>query len=267
MWRAAAILLLAALIPASSTTAIAAAPPPRRIVSVNPCADALLRELARPEQIVAISRLSHDPRAASVPANWASRYPGVGIRAEELLDLDADLVLGGPFVPRETARMARRLGIPLHTLPAPATIAATRQQITDLARLLGNPQRGAALIARIDKAVAAARPPIGAAPVTALIRQQSGMVAGPNTLADDMLAHAGFVNHARHWQLQPWDLLSVEKLAASPPQLLLTPDGRPPHPALAGHVVTRRFPMRLLWCGGSTIIDAMAALASARQSL
>ena len=38
----------------------------RRIVSTNPCVDAILMQVADPADIVAISHYSHDPRASSI---------------------------------------------------------------------------------------------------------------------------------------------------------------------------------------------------------
>ena len=37
------------------------------IVSLNPCTDAILAEVADPAQLLAISHYSHDPRATSMP--------------------------------------------------------------------------------------------------------------------------------------------------------------------------------------------------------
>ena len=45
-----------------------------RVVSINPCVDAVLREVADPAQILAISDYSQDPRVTSVPLDWARRF-------------------------------------------------------------------------------------------------------------------------------------------------------------------------------------------------
>ena len=44
------------------------------IVSLNPCADAILAEVAAPGQLLAISHYSKDPRASSMEADDARRY-------------------------------------------------------------------------------------------------------------------------------------------------------------------------------------------------
>ena len=44
------------------------------IVSLNPCSDAILAEVAEPAQLLAISHYSHDPRASSMPLVKARRF-------------------------------------------------------------------------------------------------------------------------------------------------------------------------------------------------
>ena len=92
-------ILLAA---ASLTLAACAAPPPRlatdhpTIVSLNPCADAILAEVADPAQLLAISHYSHDPRATSMPLAQARRFRATGVRpkcAEKLATMGIHLPL------------------------------------------------------------------------------------------------------------------------------------------------------------------------------
>ena len=48
------------------------------IVSLNPCTDAILAEVAEPAQLLAISHYSHDPQASSMPMAQARRWPATG---------------------------------------------------------------------------------------------------------------------------------------------------------------------------------------------
>ncbi|MFM8374534.1 MAG: ABC transporter substrate-binding protein, partial [Phenylobacterium sp.] len=57
---------------------------PRRIVSLNPCLDALLVHLADRRQIAGVSRLSRDPEASAI-AGVAATLPVTGETAEEVL--------------------------------------------------------------------------------------------------------------------------------------------------------------------------------------
>jgi iron complex transport system substrate-binding protein len=247
--------------------------PPRRIVSINPCADALLRELADPAQIRAISHYSQDPRATSVPLDWAASYPATSGTAEEVLALEPDLVVAGPHVALSTIAALERLGIALVKLPVAKSVAESKAQIAELGRVIGQPVRAAALVDRIDAAVAAAG---GAGPpVDALIWQGGGLVPGAGTLADELLRLTGHANAASRHGLGAWGVLGLERLVASPPHILYAGDRRGEgdrllaHPVidrLAARIAVEPYPGRLLFCAGPTIIAATAHLAHIRKA-
>ena len=74
----------------------------------------------------------------------------------------------------------------------------------------------------------------------------------------------------------PGNVLPLEHLVARPPQVLLSvgaedsSDRMLRHPVLAGllqAIAVRRYPERLLHCGGPTIIDAVGHLARIRRAL
>jgi hypothetical protein len=45
------------------------------IVSLNPCSDAILAEVADPGQVLALSHYSRDPRSSSMDVGLARRFP------------------------------------------------------------------------------------------------------------------------------------------------------------------------------------------------
>ena len=63
-----------------------------------------------------------------------------------------DLVLVGTWDRPLTQRMLRSLGFRVVGVDVVANLDAARAQIRDVAKLLGHPERGEALIARIDAA-------------------------------------------------------------------------------------------------------------------
>lgn len=267
---------LAALLALSACGGAAPAPqgaaPARerpRVMSLNPCVDAILVAVADSGQILSISHYSHDPRASSMPVALARRFPANAETAEEVVALRPDLVLLGPHVAPATQDRIRGLRIRIETVGVPATIAESRDQILRIARAVGHEARGRALLARIDAALAAAAPPAGATPVPALIREGGGLVPGQGTLADELLARTGFRNMSAAYGLAMWDILPLEPLIARPPALLLTDRSRPdPGAAALARVPGLRiadFPDRLLQCAGPTLIDAAGRLARIRK--
>jgi iron complex transport system substrate-binding protein len=242
---------------------------PQRIVSLNPCADALLRALADPAQIRAVSHYSQDARATLVPLDWARRFPATTGTAEEVLALRPDLVVASPHVALPTLAALDRLGVAVLKLPVPRSVAESRAQVEALAQALGHPRRGAALSDAIAAAVVRNRR--SGAPVGALIWQGGGLVPGPGTLADELLAITGHANRAAQHRIGEWGMLGLERLVADPPAILYTgarddSGGRlHAHPAIAGlrhRIAVERFPAALLSCAGPTIIAATDVLAA-----
>ena len=217
------LVLLAGCGAAGGRAAPKADGPPRRIVSMNPCVDAVLRDVAAPEQIAAISSYSHDPRATSVPLDWASRYPATNGSAEDAIAARPDLVIAGPHVAMQTIAALKRLGIPLMQVAVPETVAENKAQIVEIAARIGRQDAGRALNLRIDSAMLQSRWPGKAAP--ALIWQGSGLVPGKGTLADELLTHAGFHNVSPALGLRKWDILRLRE-CSSIRRACCSPDGR-----------------------------------------
>jgi iron complex transport system substrate-binding protein len=246
------------------------------IVSLNPCADAILAEVAAPGQVLAISHYSQDPRASSMDLATAHRYRVTGGTVEEIIALQPDLVVAGSFLPPATVQALADLGIRVERLGIARRVADSEAQIRRLAALAGRPAGGEALVTRIDAALAETAPPPGHEPVSAVIWQSGGIVPGRDALVSDLLARTGFVSHSAARGLRQADFLPLEEILADPPQVILaagTPgDGEDrmlSHSALKALDTTRRvrFDPSLLYCGGPTIIRAVRRLAEVREGI
>lgn len=251
---------------------------PKRIVSINPCADALLMQLADKGQISSVSHYSHDKRATSIPLVQALQFPATSGTAEEILAMRPDLVVAGSLVARPTARALKRMGIPLVQLSIPQSVAESQQQISQLAEIVGAKQRGIKVNQRISSALAKAKP-ADAEKIPALIWRSGGLVPGDGTLPDELLRRTGFENVSSTYGLSRWDVLPLEHLVARPPHLLFSNateaktgrrDRMLSHPVmkkLSHRIMIADYPARLLHCAGPTLIDAVATLSAARRKL
>jgi iron complex transport system substrate-binding protein len=245
---------------------------PTRIVSNNPCIDAILAEVAAPERIAAISHYSTDPRATSVDLAWARRFTAIGDTAEEVLMMHPDLFLTGVPSPTATAWAIKRAQIRTVLIGVASTIDESKSQIMVIARAVGNPAAGLRLVGRIDAAVHDAR---ATSKIPALIYQGGGLVPGQNSVASEMLARSGFRNMGASYGLVGWGTLPLEPVLMNPPRVILSPGGSEReimqrHTALArlrGRTTVAEFPESLLFCGGPTIIRAMARLKQIRMGL
>ena len=251
-----------------------AGPPPRAtahptIVSLNPCTDAILAEVAAPAQILAVSHYSHDPRATSMPLAQARRFRATGGTVEEVLALAPDIVVAGAFLPPATAQAFGRLGIRVETFGVAPDLAENAAQIRRLAALAGHPARGEALLARIGAALAATRS--DGAPATTLLWQAGGIVPGEETLIARLMAHTGFASHSAARGLGQGAYLRLEQVLADPPAVVLAAGGERmlTHPALRALKGVRyeRLEPNLLYCGGPTVIRAAERLAAIRARI
>jgi hypothetical protein len=133
-------------------------------------------------------------------------------------------------------------------------------------------------LARIEGAIARARPPPGTRIVTAAVYQPGGMSAGLSTVTNELMEIAGLHNVAVDHGIEDYRPLSLEQLISSPPQILLvgeTTRGAPTHAervvhhralrALQSRMLRESFPARLIYCSGPTMIDALDALVAARE--
>lgn len=252
---------------------------PARIVSMNPCIDAVLREIADPRRIAGISHYSRDARASSVPVDWARRFPAIGDEAEDVIAARPDLVLAGPLVAPQTVAALDRLGIRVVKIGVPSTVEESQAQVMQIGRIIGQPDRARMLNARIGSAMAGAAPdhPENGAP-SALIWQNGGLVPGKGTLADELLVRSGFRSASGALGLAQWDMVSLERLLSIAPDVVMTGSGGMDagaaggggggHPALsraAAHVLFAELPSHMLHCGGPVIIDAAARLGAIRR--
>ncbi|HEX4847099.1 MAG TPA: ABC transporter substrate-binding protein, partial [Novosphingobium sp.] len=124
------------------------------LVSLNPCTDAVLTEVADPQQILAISAYSHDPASSSMDLNTARKFPAVSGTVEEVLALHPDVVIGTPFMSPATTQAFDRLGLRLEQVGIATTVEDSLAQVRQIAALAGHPDRGEALVDRIEAALA-----------------------------------------------------------------------------------------------------------------
>jgi len=239
------------------------------IVSLNPCTDAVLAEVADPAQILAVSHYSHDPRATSMPLAEARRFRATGGTVEEVIALAPDVVVGSNFMAPATRAALDRLGLKVETIGIASSVEASEAQVRQLAAIAGHPERGEALIRRIDAALDEAGS--DSPPVSAILWQPGGIVPGEGALVSELMHRTGFASQSAARGMAQADYLSLERLLADPPRVLLIA-GRERgqgHPALDAVPALARADLdpALLFCGGPTIERAARRLAEIRKGL
>jgi iron complex transport system substrate-binding protein len=255
-------------------TGAAATEAPQRIVSINLCADELLLTLADPEQIAALSIYAADP-VMSFTAEAALAFRHDVADAEQIVDLDADLILAGRFTKRATREMLERLGYQVELLDAVASVDDSIAQIRRIAALVGHPERGEALVADIEAARDRATVADAAVRPTAAVYQRRGYVTGGATLTGDLLRIAGFDNAGAQLAGERGGFVPLERIVSDPPDFIVVAaadrqvedqgSALLAHPALARMYPPDRrivLPERLTVCGGPSLPAALDRLAA-----
>lgn len=238
------------------------------IVSLNPCLDAILVDVADPAQILALSHYSRDPSSSSIEQGVARRFDVTGGTVEEILALEPDIVLASAFIAPATRNALERLGLRVETFGSPISVAESLEQVRDLAALTGNEDAGARLAAKIEQSLETTS---NSRVISTLMWQPGQIVPGETTLIGELLRESGFASHSAARGLQQGDYVALETLLANPPELVL----------VAGNSTGQRHPMlsrletthvetldtNLLYCGGPTIIKVRERLDAVRAGL
>ena len=206
---------------------------PQRVVSLNLCTDELLLSLAKPQQIASVTWLVKDPTLSWFAAQ-AQAYPSNHGMAEEIVQMRPDLVLAGTFTTPATLSLLRRLGIPITQLEMPTTVMQVKQQIMEVAALLGRAAYGHEVVLEMERALAELpKVPTTSRRPSAVLYQPNGLTAVAGTLVDDVMRIAGLSNLAAIRKLPNYSRLDMEVLIYAQPQLLIMNNYEQKMPSLA----------------------------------
>lgn len=216
---AAALLGGAGLLWATSPAPRAKAPAvPQRIVSINLCADQLVLALADRAQIAGLTKNATDVEMSGEAAK-AHGIPLLSNSAEQILAIEPDLIIGMPASRSAALRALPRQDYPLLDLATANTLDEIYTSIRETAAAVGHPERGSALIARMQGELAGLPKP-GEGRVAAYY-QRRGYMTGTGTLIDELMGRVGLVNLAGKLGKPPLSQLSLEEMVAAQPDFLI----------------------------------------------
>ena len=186
-----------------------------------------------------------------------------------MVPLKPDLVLVGPWDRPLTQRLLHVLGFRIVGVPLVNDLSTGIAQIREIAKLVGHPERGEALIADIE----AARRRLAAAPrpksSSAMLVGNSGYTVGPDSLAGALMREAGLIpppgapaGYGGYVPLEKLIMLRPDFLVMT--SIVETPDGQGAlyltHPALRALYPPEKrivLPGRFTMCAGQSLVAAL----------
>ena len=244
--------------------AAGAAEVPQRIMSLSLCTDQLLLQLAPRERITSVTYLSRQANesyltaeAFDVPINYGT--------PEEVARENPDLVLTGTFSTPAARMLLRRIGANLVEVPPAEDFDQIRAVTRQVAVAVGAAEKGEALIAEMDAALADLARTKPARRIVVAGWTTSGTVPTKGTLFDSILTAAGGENVANLIGVEPlygqFTTFDLEQVVTLRPDILAYGNSRVGRFDLSGeqlkHPVVRRlfagrqiaYPETLYSCG------------------
>ncbi|MBB4837342.1 iron complex transport system substrate-binding protein [Sphingomonas kyeonggiensis] len=241
---------------------------PKRIVSLNLCADQLILALADRDQIAGLTRNATDTEMSG-EAMKARGLPVLKNSAEQILAIDPDLVVGMPAKRSAAMRALKGHKYNMLDLETANTVDEIYASIRQTAVAVGHPERGEALVARMQAALARIGKPGGGK--VAAYYQRRGFMTGTGTLIDDLMQRMGLVNLAAKLDKPPLSQLSLEEMVAAQPDYLIVESATDKiadqgtemlhHPAIA-NIPRISIPQAWTVCGSPAYVEAAQGMAA-----
>ncbi len=195
----------------------------RRVMSLDYCADQYVLALADRDQILALSKDAESERSYYAAA--ARGLPRNSGEAEEIVMARPDLVIrfwGGGY---GSEAMIRRFAIPTLTLPFGQSLSEMSGSLRKVAQALGQEARAEALIADMERRLAAVRDrwrdlPQASRPLAFYVTS-GGTTTGQGTLVHEMMLAAGLRNAGAERGQAGWRNADLERLILDPPEAMI----------------------------------------------
>ena len=194
---------------------------PQRIVSTFLCTDEYVFRLVPRERIAALSYEAVDRRpVVSTISDAAKGLPVIRPSTETVLALKPDLVVMYAGTNPRLHVNLKHLGIRVLDVPWANSVADVRRVTAMLGEKLGAPERAGALLAAMDRKIAAAKARAPSPPVGTILYEPQGY-ATVQGVTDEVMKIAGIANVAPPGALTRTGTLPVEAVVATAPELLI----------------------------------------------
>ena len=195
---------------------------PQRIVSQTVDGDETLWALGEDvrARVVGVSRMADDRRYSTVADVWPASVPRIPGTSEALVAAQPDLVIIAEFSAAETRALLQHAGITTLALEGYDGFEDYRERVRAMAKAVGDPDGGTALVAEFDaKLHAVSSPATNDAP--GIVSWVDGNVPGKGTTFDEQARAAGFRNLPAEHGFTGHQRVGLEQVVAWDPQYIV----------------------------------------------
>ncbi|MEI8094290.1 MAG: ABC transporter substrate-binding protein [Spirochaetales bacterium] len=206
-------------------TAITLSAAPKAIISLTLPTDEILIELVDQSRIKAIDSFATDAGISNIAA-WAKAFPTkIAGEKEKIIALQPDLVFVASWKEPEFIAALREAKIPVFVFKTPDNFDELTTLVTQMAAVTGETAKGKALLATVEKRLAAVATKLKgvAAKPTVLSYSFWGSTYAKGTSFEALIEKAGLVNVATKAGLSGWPQVSKEQVLALDPDVILLP--------------------------------------------
>lgn len=186
------------------------------VASINLCTDRLVLALADKDQIVSLSYVAADSN--SMIRTAAAKTDLNHGALEELLALDVDYILASEFDDARLLTRLREFGNDVRQFTAARTLDQAKQNISLMAKLLNQHERGALMIEELDGIHQLDKFP--GKPRTLLLGANN-YISGKNSLASSVIEAMGYRNIADEVSVSDYGRVSMEQIIDLKPRVII----------------------------------------------
>lgn len=197
--------------------------PPKRIASVTLGSDEILLDLIGKEHLFGVTYFADNPAISNVVGELAGiAHTDLTGNAEQLISLDADLVIMASYSDPATVDQLLDAAVPVFVLTEFNTIDEIRANIRLLSQVTGEEARAEELIHAMDDKIATIQTLIADQdPVRVLYYEPGGVTYGPGSTVDQIINMAGGVNVIADAVMGAYPLINAEFILATDPDVIL----------------------------------------------
>ncbi|MBI3805432.1 MAG: ABC transporter substrate-binding protein [Nitrospirae bacterium] len=213
---------------------------PQRIVSLTLGTDEILFSLVDPKRIVAVTYLAVDPGVSHV-VEQAKQIPNhLHLSVEGVIALHPDLVLVATYTAADVVKALTDAKLPVMKLALFSSVKGVEQNILAVGRAVGEEARAEEIVSEMRRRLQRIVSRVGAASTRpgVLFYSPTGVVAGKETMFDEMAVLTGGRNRAAEAGLVGHQKISIETLIQLDPEIVIVSDWNPEEPDFYQKLIT-----------------------------